>query len=580
MVAASRKKQTRDPHHEALPRSLWLQRNLTPQSTLFSPTPAGPALWTMTADGSNQQTVVKEGLFWQISFDWAPDGSRIVYSTGNLNVSEPDGSRPLRISEEGEYGSSPRWSPDGQWIAYTGYVSATFSYALRLASPDGSTHRTLSPGKVQGTAWSPDSSHLSYVRGGGNGAAGSLFVFDVNSGVESAIAHGLSPYSWTAWSPDGAWIAFQASDGDVHVVHPDGSNEVTVSGGVGAISEASWSPDAARILFVGGDGVIYVTNPDGSNRRAVGLGRDPRWFDASTFTFTRSGDIFSMSADGVSELQLTNEELRTDARPLPSPDGQTILFVGTRVQVFCPGFPWPMDATIVGSTGDDAALTGTDGPDVIAGRGGNDMIDGGGGNDIICGGDGSDVLSGGEGDDDLFGESGSDRIGADGGNDKLDGGSGADVLSGGAGNDLVLHLWIWESLHIDLDRGLVRGVGRDRLDGIERAAGSTQDDVIIGNDGANELHGSHPWLEESGDDVLVGRGGRDHLFGYDGDDLVVGRAGRDVLIGERGSDVLRAGRGNDYLNGGAHPQGGRNRLYGGGGRDYCRHGERSSCERP
>src|SRR6185312_17495539 len=42
-------------------------------------------------------------------------------------------------------------------------------------------------------------------------------------------------------------------------------------------------------------------------------------------------------------------------------------------------------ATVTGTAGDDTALTGTSGADVIVGLGGNDTISGGGGNDLICG---------------------------------------------------------------------------------------------------------------------------------------------------------------------------------------------------
>ncbi len=79
---------------------------------------------------------------------------------------------------------------------------------------------------------------------------------------------------------------------------------------------------------------------------------------------------------------------------------------------------------IYGTTGNDAALNGTDGDDTIYGGNlpnpttgtGNDTISGRAGDDTIFGGDGADVISGGTGSDSILGGSG---------NDTLDGGGGA-----------------------------------------------------------------------------------------------------------------------------------------------------------
>src|SRR4051794_21214186 len=49
-------------------------------------------------------------------------------------------------------------------------------------------------------------------------------------------------------------------------------------------------------------------------------------------------------------------------------------------------------ATLTGTAGDDPALTGTSGADVIVGLGGNDTINGGAGNDLICGNAGNDTI--------------------------------------------------------------------------------------------------------------------------------------------------------------------------------------------
>lgn len=108
---------------------------------------------------------------------------------------------------------------------------------------------------------------------------------------------------------------------------------------------------------------------------------------------------------------------------------------------------------IFGTDGDDTALKGTSGDDIICGldgddtieglgandriyggngndhidgQPGNDYIDGGAGNDYLDGGNGNDTILGGDGDDTIFGHPGADTI---------DGGPGSDTIDGGTGTD-------------------------------------------------------------------------------------------------------------------------------------------------
>jgi Ca2+-binding RTX toxin-like protein len=82
---------------------------------------------------------------------------------------------------------------------------------------------------------------------------------------------------------------------------------------------------------------------------------------------------------------------------------------------------------VVGTSGNNTALNGTSGADLILGLDGNDTLNGLDGNDLLCGGGKNDTLNGGGNDDTLRGEAG---------NDVLTGGTGADSFGGGAGNDM------------------------------------------------------------------------------------------------------------------------------------------------
>ncbi len=71
----------------------------------------------------------------------------------------------------------------------------------------------------------------------------------------------------------------------------------------------------------------------------------------------------------------------------------------------------------------------------------------------------------------------------------------------------------------------------DELIGIENLTGTSFDDTLIGDDGANVLDGV------DGDDVLKGGAGADTLLGGLGDDLLTGGGGGDSLDGGEGTDT-------------------------------------------
>src|SRR5580692_2637955 len=79
----------------------------------------------------------------------SPDGSRVAYAVTNNDQPGRPYSRTLVMKLEslqsiklgGDRGraSSPRWSPDGQWICYVG------ADGLTIAKPDGSGAIALAP---------------------------------------------------------------------------------------------------------------------------------------------------------------------------------------------------------------------------------------------------------------------------------------------------------------------------------------------------------------------------------------------------------------------------------------------------
>ncbi len=142
------------------------------------------ATWSMERDGTGVRRLA-EAMF--VS-DVSPDCSRLLaYREDNWVIaSVPDES----ISPLGVSGSSFRWSPRGDWIAYLGpaeIINSEFDRQPRLIRPDGTGdvgfRRRPTPG-FGALTWSPDGRFLalkSTVSGGGDrfGNARPILVLEV-----------------------------------------------------------------------------------------------------------------------------------------------------------------------------------------------------------------------------------------------------------------------------------------------------------------------------------------------------------------------------------------------------------------
>jgi DNA-binding SARP family transcriptional activator/Tol biopolymer transport system component/tRNA A-37 threonylcarbamoyl transferase component Bud32 len=201
-----------------------------------------------------------------VSPDWSPDGSRIVFAGGaaegyDLYVIDADGTGLTQLTEANGDEVDPAWSPDGTRIAFAfdDQGAEVHRTGIAVVNPDGTGWTELVKRENETASDSPSS-----VSG----------------------PRRLGPYR-PAWSPDGGRIAFtvSASDGqELYVMDAGGGDPTLVHREPGSVAPApiSWTPNG-RLVFWGRQGTdqtLLSMRADGSDVRAF-AGELPRAVDFS-----------------------------------------------------------------------------------------------------------------------------------------------------------------------------------------------------------------------------------------------------------------------------------------------------------
>ena len=342
------------------------------------------------------------------------------------------------------------------------------------------------------------------VHADGGGGRNSLLVDFHDAAFDLSMALDAAPNAWAAVAGTGLTFAnFQEFDVTT------GSGDDTVLGGDGNDS------------FVTGAGSDLLRGGLGDDTLDGGPGSDVALFSGAYADYTvtlRSHDVTVSGPDGNDVL--TNiETLQFDDQSVSSPSRGVTLTAP------------PFGGFLFGGPGADT-LTGLGGNDSLDGGPGDDVMDGGPGIDTVfydsalsgvtvsladtghqdTGGDGidtlanierlsgsafGDTLSGNASANVIWGGDGGDVIDGGGGQDTLDGGDGVDAVSyGSAGSGVVVNLALQGSLQ-DI------GAAFNALTRFENLIGSSFDDRLTGDGGANELMGGH------GSDTIDGGAGAD-----------------------------------------------------------------------
>ncbi len=279
-----------------------------------------------------------------MSVDLSPDGSTIVFDLlGHIYRMPSSGGEAQSLTQDSgiAINSHPRWSPDGQAIAFVSDRKGQMN--LWLMDADGSNPRAvLSNADVRVTepAWTPDGRFILVRRqdvkpgGGGTGSGIWMYARDGGEGVE-LIGRDVRGADWPSVSHDGRFVYFQVS-----TANPD-----TWSGRADVMQGAR---QIRRLDLKSGD-VLEITSGESLQQGqtssggalAAEISPDGRWL-----AFARRIPDGTVSYKGVKfgpRTALWLRDLQTGAERLLMDPIDVDMGEGMKVLRDLPGYSWARD---------------------------------------------------------------------------------------------------------------------------------------------------------------------------------------------------------------------------------------------
>jgi tricorn protease len=240
-------------------------------------------------------------------------GSRIVFSyLGDVWIADRDGSGARRLTSHIAREISPRFSPDGRWVAFTS--DRMGNNDVFVVPVEGGEPRQLSfhTGGDVVQYWTPDGSGVVFSSARAVFPFGSpLYVVPREGGLPTPLAMDMA--SMGMIRQDGGMVAFTRSNFSPNRKGYRGNNQSDI-----------YVQDAATRE------IVQLTDLDPRNHRSAVHDAHPMWGQDGQIYFVSERDgvfnLWRMPASGGAAAQVTRHSEGGVMYPAISPDGSTIIY--------------------------------------------------------------------------------------------------------------------------------------------------------------------------------------------------------------------------------------------------------------
>jgi TolB protein len=289
-------------------------RKISRRLLLLSPFVIVPLFWG-AAPGASQDNANEGFILFSTDRD-STDGDNP--SSEEIYVMLPDGTNPIRITNNAFNDKAPVWSHSKKSIAF--HSGENGRPEIFLMSLDGTERRLLASLGQAGAQFPSFSHNGNELCFNSQTTPREIYIVDVHGAGLTNLTNHPGDDLRCDWSPKGNDILFTSNrhgNPELYVMNADGSDPVRLTDSAGADTNADWSPKGDRIAFESnrdGNADIYVMNADGSEpvRLTTFPGQDtkPAWSptgDRIAFHRQIAGhlQVFTMNSDGSDVTQIT-----------------------------------------------------------------------------------------------------------------------------------------------------------------------------------------------------------------------------------------------------------------------------------
>lgn len=282
-----------------------------------------------------------------LAVDAASDGRLAFNLAGDIWVVPPGGGEARRITRDARAARRPRWSPDGERIAYVDLTDG--SQGIRVYDIRQQRTTTISsPGRLDlHPAWHPDGERLTYASDR-TGRGFDLWETDIQTGLEWRLTSRAGDETDPAWSDDGGNLVYVHHEGDTWslVLRPFGQPEEILLATTDRLAAPSWRPDGSLVSFFRVNDedisleIVILSKPRLVRRYASGeafLLAPVSWRDRQQMVYAADGRIrermfdawasktIHFRANVASETVPGHDRIRRTLPRVDEPDGRLVI---------------------------------------------------------------------------------------------------------------------------------------------------------------------------------------------------------------------------------------------------------------